>query len=59
MPRWWMALAHAGVSTMPPVESPVLATESATERFAPGNHRVTNVVPGISEMPLLPMPNTA
>ena len=40
-------------------ENEAIAIDIAMERFAPGNQRVTTVVAGTSETPLLPMPKSA
>ena len=44
----------AGVITMPPTDSPVLATLKATDRFA-WNHRVTTVVAGTRPAKVCPI----
>ncbi len=54
-----MAWAEAGASRTPPADRPVDAIDMAMERLAPGNQRVTTVVAGTRETPLLPTPNTA
>ena len=57
-PRSSISHLAAGVSTMPPADSPVEATERATERRT-WYQRVTTVVTGISPAPENPRANTA
>ena len=57
-PRSSISHLAAGVSRMPPADSPVEATDSATERRA-WYQRVTTVVTGISPAPANPKANTA
>lgn len=53
-----MRVATSGVMTTPPADSPVEATDSATERRRV-NQRATRVVPGTSEEAEKPAPNSA
>ena len=57
-PRSSISHLAAGVSRIPPAESPVEATDRATERRA-WYHRVTTVVTGIRPAPENPKANTA
>ena len=57
-PRSSISHFAAGVSTMPPADSPVDATDRATDRRT-WYQRVTTVVTGISPAPEKPRANTA
>ncbi len=57
-PRRAISAAEAGVSRIPPTDSPVVATASAIERRS-ANQRVTRVMAGTSEASPWPIPNTA
>ena len=57
-PRSSISHLAAGVSTMPPADSPVEATDSATDRWT-WYQRVMTVVTGMRPAPEKPRANTA
>ena len=53
-----MSVATSGVTSTPPADRPVEATDRATERRR-ANQRATSVVPGTREEAAKPAPNNA